>query len=304
MGRLSDLIRRPGPVSHGTPIDAPFTPELAVAAPPPPPEVPAADDGSIPFVEIGGPGPAMFGFASSPDWPAVTVPKIAAIEPLHLEFRASEPAAPSGSLAEELIAFYSPDHRVSRQYLALFHDIASRLPGSAAKTVLLTSSESGSGATTVLLNLAVTAAVHGGGTVLVIDANRERPAVAERMGVRPAPGWSEALAGRTAAAWAIRPTAQERLFALTAGRATLAGVETSAHAILDECRRQYNWIFIDGPAGAVSPELLTLADASVAVYLIERQGRDGDDAAARFRDQLRDGSDKLRGVILTHHAAG
>ena len=104
--------------------------------------------------------------------------------------RSLPPAAPKRGLAPELVAFHAPDQPASARYgdlLASLLEAGRVRPGAACRTLLLTAARSEIGTTTVLLNLAITAARQDL-RVVVVDANLRRPAVADRLGLPPAPG--------------------------------------------------------------------------------------------------------------------
>ena len=74
----------------------------------------------------------------------------------------------------------------------------------AVRTVLVTSSRSREGKTTVAWNLA-SAAASSGLSVVLVEADMRRPALAERYGLEPAPGLADVLRGEVATAAALQP---------------------------------------------------------------------------------------------------
>jgi Mrp family chromosome partitioning ATPase len=177
--------------------------------------------------------------------------------------------------APELVAFHSPDLPVTEPYRNL---LAALLPASGVRqgercpVLVFTASQDGAGATTVLLNIAITAARPGRRRVAVVDANLRRPAVAERLGLEAAPGLREVLQGTATLDQALRPTEQPHLLALPAGLADAGAgtrfVAETTRSLLRHLRQRADLVLIDGPPWDGRPEAALLAAAADAVYLV------------------------------------
>src|SRR5262249_24720304 len=124
------------------------------------------------------------------------------------------PVSTPAGIAPELLAFHNPAHPVSDQYRELLGAILTACPGSA--TTLFTASAAGAGTTTVVLNLALTAA-RPGRRVVVVDVTARRPAVATRLALCDRPGLGEVLAATATLDEALQETEQPGLAALTGG---------------------------------------------------------------------------------------
>ncbi len=283
-------------------VPRPFRPEAE-------PVSPAGDDESVPFIEVGGPRPVAPPAEPCAARPARAAEEIhAADNPLQVRFQPLPPTfAPPlpARFMPELVAFHQPAHRVSEQYRRVFCDITAQSPAASPQVLLFTSPRPRAGTTTVLLNLAVTYARQGTGQLALVDTHFQRPAVAERLGLAPAPGLQELLAGQTCLGDAVRETSQTNLFALTAGAAlggetALLGGETMRQ-LLRELRGRFHWVFVDAPSWAGRPEVVALGAACDAVYLVVPHGQDG---AAEGHDMLRllrrHGA-PLRGLIFTQN---
>ncbi len=128
-------------------------------------------------------------------------------------------------------------------------------------------------------------------------ARLERPAVAERLGLRGRPGLAEVLAGSESLDHALQETGCQNLAALTAGHADHRRPACTADAwrpVLRLLRDRFDLVLID--AGA-DPGLLD--DACDAVYLVVP--RDHAEAPATM-DRLRSLLARevpVRGCILT-----
>lgn len=301
MGRLFEALRQP---------DAARRPSADLAAVPAPAEEKVAE-AEIPYIEVGprhsmeaspdvlASGPAR---RPTPARPAEPVAETHAVfRPLPAGVRQGEAAAP---FASELVAYHNPDLPSAKQYREL---LAALLPaavrsGERCPVLLNTSSQPGIGATTVLLNVAIMAARQGRRRVAVVDANLRRPAVADRLGLPPAPGLREVLRGAADLDEALRPTAQPHLLALTAGLAE-AGVGTrfvaeTMRSLLRQLRQRADLILIDGPAWAGRPEVVALATAVDAVCLVVPENDAETPQSDALLQAIADQGARLAGCIL------
>jgi tyrosine-protein kinase Etk/Wzc len=211
----------------------------------------------MPYIEV---GPRRY-FEASPEvlatMPAPVSPPVEAptsvVRPHNVLLRALPPAVvppAAPRIAPELVAYHSPGEYASERY----HDLLAGLleagqarAGMPCRALLLTAGRSGIGTTTVLLNLAITAARQDH-RVVVLDANLRRAAVADRLGLPPSPGLTEVLAGEMSLVEALRPTAQPNLVILAAGAPTvLLADEASLRMLVGQLTREQDLVLIDGP---------------------------------------------------------
>lgn len=284
MGRILEALmhgaRKPSSGTRAEPL--PVAPAV-----PTPPEIPESDD--IPFVEVGGPGtitngpppePRTFTPAvPNPGKPTVlSPPETASVAPAVMfqpADRASVPLAPAGRrFAAPLIAFHQPDHPVSEQYRALLAGLKRQLRTEGSQVAGLMAPVSGVGATTVLLNLAITQARLDTERVVVVDANLRRPAVAECLGLPAAPGLREVVGRCVPLRRALQATGQLNCWALTAGEPLSSGSRwpcaDALRATLDQLREQFDWVLVDVPSWDGGAELLALAAACDGIFLVLR----------------------------------
>jgi Mrp family chromosome partitioning ATPase len=289
MGKLLDALNRTGP-----------TPAVVPAAPPPPAaDEPPADDepaAGASFIEVG----PRRSIEASPDVLAAAPPPRAPAAPFGVAFR---PAPPSATpFAAALVAAHDPDHAVSGQYRRLLAAVCAAAPPGPPVALLFCGARGGAGATTALLNLAVTAAKLGRRRVLVIDAHLARPAAARLLGVAEAPGLRDALAGALAADEAVRETALPGLFVLPAGGAAEAGprllAETPA-GLVRRLRQRFDLVLIDGPAWDGRPDGAALAAACDAVFLVAPEADADTPALDALCRSVTDRGARLGGCVLT-----
>src|SRR5262249_54479185 len=136
--------------------------------------------------------------------------------PVSLSFQAlAAPLPPWAPVKDrfspQLVTFHQPDHPLSAKYRSLLAELLAPLPTEGSKVLLFTAAAPGAGTSTVLLNLAITAARQGNHRVAVVDADLERPALAERLGLCRVPGLAEVLEGAVSLHRALQATGQENL---------------------------------------------------------------------------------------------
>jgi tyrosine-protein kinase Etk/Wzc len=259
----------------------------------------------ISFVEVGGPNHA---FEASPSvWaaakrakspaeikaPKTLVPRTiplpasklpAGVEPRGVLFQAvpelTLPAHPCRARwGRELVAYHEPDHPVCAQYRGLFSAMNEQVRLGSGKVILLAGVCPGAGTTTVVLNLAAICARQCAGSVVVVDANLQRPAVSHRVGLPVGPGLRDVLSGRFSVARALQNTGHANLLAITAGEAHHHSGPlpraTSLRSMIAQVRRQCHWMFLDGPAWEGGPELAALVACADMVYLVLRPAEVG-----------------------------
>jgi Mrp family chromosome partitioning ATPase len=176
--------------------------------------------------------------------------------------------------APQLVAFHDPHHPVSDQYRALLTEMLAPLHGEGSQILLFAGPTSGTGITTVLLNLAITQANESQKRVLVVDVNLRRPAIAERLGLAEIPGLRDVLARTIFLRRAIKETGIPNLFALTAGESSTPYRDWPAvdalRGTLHQLRNHFDWILVDAPSWDGGPEMVSLSSACDAVFLVLR----------------------------------
>jgi Mrp family chromosome partitioning ATPase len=265
---------RPFPASDG--------PSLSVVTPPPP-EIDSVDDEPpMPFIEVG-PNRSVEGSADVLAYRPIAAAPAAPVAPppessRAVSFRPLNAAAKASvGIAPEVIAFHDPGHAIAGQYRDLLASVlgAARVRGT--PTLFFTGSAAGAGTTTVVLNLAVTAARQGRRVVLV-DANPRRPAVAARVALCDRPGLCEVLAGTATLDEALQETEQPDLSALTGGKpagTALPAAETY-RSLFRQLRLRFDLVLVDGPHWDGRPDVTAPGAACDAAFVVLPAG--GDDA--------------------------
>lgn len=226
-------------------------------------------------------------------------PSSIAFQPVAAAIGAARPR-----FAPELIAFHQPDHALSQQYRGVLDHLVATARSGDARVLLLSGVTAGAGATTVLLNLAITHARDSKQRVLVADTDTQRSTLADKLGMNPVPGLREVLTAMVPLQRAIRGTGEPNLAALTLGedseRSALA--VRSLKTTFQQLRKRFDLILVDGPTWQDGPEMLSLAAACDALFLVLPHSEAGTpETTDLFQTILRQGI-HLRGCLLTQSA--
>jgi capsular exopolysaccharide synthesis family protein len=186
------------------------------------------------------------------------------------------PASSRGA-GNELPAIDEPRSSFTESMRSLRTTLTHPRSGAPPKVILVTSSESGEGKSTVSLNLAaLLAQQHQGGRVLLVDGDLRDPVLHKRLKMNPESGLSTILTGQispTDAKCVTIPVAGvPGLDFLPAGPAPLYPAEIigskQMRQLALEWRRNYDMVVIDGaPLLPVTDSVLlsTIADLSIVV---------------------------------------
>ncbi len=247
------------------PLVRPATPGCGLASAPTfPSESEEEEERDRPFIEVG-PHRSLEGSADVLASPAPSSAHRSAT------FR-EVPIAARSRIAAGVVAFHQPANPISAQYRDLLSAVQGALPSLGPVALPFSGAKVGAGTTTVVLNLAVSAARPGRRRVLVVDGNGRRSVLAARLGLEEAPGLAEVLAGTCPLEKALRSTEQTDLFALPAGLSGGTGplrfqAETIG-SLLRRLRQQFDLVFVDGPVWNGQPEVTSPGRACDAVFLV------------------------------------
>jgi capsular exopolysaccharide synthesis family protein len=144
------------------------------------------------------------------------------------------------------------------------------MPGTSGKTILVTSAEGGEGVSSLAIALAASLA-RAGKRTLLIDTNLRKPVVGTVLELPADRGLSEFLRGEMTAASVIRPAAADRLWVLPAGKPDLKAIQAlsrdSAQTVLDQLRRDYDFVVLDAAPVLPCSDALALATRADVVLM-------------------------------------
>ncbi len=170
-----------------------------------------------------------------------------------------------------------------------------------ARTVLFSSGMPDAGTTSVVLNLAATAAA-AGRSVAVVDANFRRPRIGSILGLdSEAPGLGDLLCEASSIEEVIQTTS-DGISVVPAGTAANRVIERfdgeTAGRSLQAIGERFDVVLIDGPPLVVASESMSIAHAVDATVLVVRAFSEHRGLVARLIRQLSEHSGVLLGVVL------
>jgi polysaccharide biosynthesis transport protein len=180
------------------------------------------------------------------------------------------------------------------------------LGASRPRSIVITASTHGDGATTTAINLAVVAA-ETGLRGLHVEADLRHPSAARYLGLRDVPGLVDAIADRGALADSVQRLSGQAVDVLAAGRPAdpgeLVGSPEMAELVATMLA-DYDFVVFDAAALLTSTDAAVLARHSFGVLVVvdTRQTKRRDLAAAAA-SLHRDGA-PLLGVVLNKTAGG
>ncbi len=208
----------------------------------------------------------------------------------------------------------APVWRNSRPMHAACEGILQRLgwpgpgPDAALRTLGVSSCSLGAGVTTLATHLAVAAAAHERGRVLLVDCNWLRPSAAKLLGVEPAPGLAECLRAEKQASAAVQASAAANLWVLSGGqlRSSPAALYDSAAlaAVVKELAAAYGLVVFDMPAATQASCVAHLARLLDGVLLVLEAGRVRWDSAQRVKELFLAAGARLLGAVLNKQSDG
>jgi len=190
-------------------------------------------------------------------------------------------------------------------------------PGDRPRTILVTSSHSEDGKTTVAWYLA-SAAAAGGLSVALVEADMRRPRIAERYGLRPGPGLAEVLGGTASVADALQgipPTedgdemdaAANRLQTLVAGTPSVDSWVLMQSGVMDRAlkilQQRHDLVVVDTPPIPYVADAVSLLQSVDGVVVVASMSSTKGPEAARLRDQLATFEAPVLGVVANRGSA-
>ena len=170
-----------------------------------------------------------------------------------------------------------------------------------ARTVLFSAGMPDAGTTSVVINLAATAAA-AGRSVAIVDANFRRPRIGSVLGLDAEDrGFGDVLC-EAADVDSVIQTTSDGISVIPVGTTPNRVIERfdgeSAGRALKELGERFDVVLIDGPPIVVASESMSIAHAVDATVLVVRAFSEDRGLVARLIRQLNDHSGVLLGVVL------
>jgi Mrp family chromosome partitioning ATPase/capsular polysaccharide biosynthesis protein len=213
-------------------------------------------------------------------------------------------------------AFEDLPQDVAEAFRMLFVNLR-YVPGRRPRTVLVTSSHSKEGKTTIAWHLA-SAAAAGGLNVVVVEADMRRPQMAKRYGLETGPGLAEVLGGTASVNDALQivggsPADQpddrhpQRLQALVAGTPSVDSWVLMQSGVMDRTLRalmqRHDLVVLDTPPIPYVADAVSLLPSVDGVLVVASMSSTKGPEAARLRDQLATFEAPVLGVVANRGSA-
>lgn len=188
------------------------------------------------------------------------------------------------------------------EYERLKNNILSLNSEGAVKTIMLTSSVSREGCSTVASNLAKTLAKNSSLKVLIIDANLRRPTLHEAFDVENNIGFSDLVLGDTDVGEAVRKTELPNLSLITAGDFSRNPIEVlescKLKALIAKLKDEFDYLIFDSAPINTCPDAAILASQVDGVILVVHAGKTRWEVAQNAKDQLERSHANIIGIVL------
>ncbi|MFM9957388.1 MAG: polysaccharide biosynthesis tyrosine autokinase [Phycisphaerales bacterium] len=208
---------------------------------------------------------------------------------------------PSAPTKIESAVHERPDGIIAESVRQIRANLTKAMQAKGHRTLVVTSGMPGSGASSLISNLA-TSAASVGMSVLVIDANSRRPAQHGIFGVSEAPGLSEVLRGQQPFASCVVTAKRDGISILPAGKDRKGiherfGSREMAQVLAD-AKERFELVLIDTPPSVVANDANTLTGMADAVMLVVRAYAEKRGLVARLRNQLGEHRAEFLGVVV------
>jgi polysaccharide biosynthesis transport protein len=206
-----------------------------------------------------------------------------------------------GAAAPELAVLSSPSSAAAECVRSIRTNLLFMSPEKPLRTILVTSSGTGEGKTTVASALAATMA-NGGSRVLLVDADMRRPRVHKVFGIRTEAGLSSLILGEGSLDAVVVRTDVPNLDVVPCGTVPPNPAEllhTAGFAnLLMEMSRRYDRVVIDSPPAGVVADAIVISTHVDGTLLVLKAGQTSRGAAERTARNLADVKARVFGAVL------
>lgn len=205
-----------------------------------------------------------------------------------------------------VLAFGTDDRMTADAFRELRVNLQSLEVSPGPRVILISSPAAAEGRTTTAVNLAL-ALGEAGRSVVIVDGDLRRPAVAATLGLDAGPGLSAVLSGETELDDALRATRAQLVSALPAGDPPGSPTELLgkdlARRTFENLGDRFDYVVIDSPPLTVKDAGL-LASYAEGVVIVVRYGSSQRRQLSEAVATLRRGGARVIGAVVTRRAAG
>jgi len=168
--------------------------------------------------------------------------------------------------------------------------------------ILVTSSISGEGTSTVARNIALALAQHRNERVLLIDANLRSPSQHQAFGLELPEGLGDILLGPTTLTSAVQEDVVPGLSLLASGQAMESPAQlltvASLHSVIMALLSLYDWVILDSPPATSYPDVATIAGACGGAFLVVEAEKTRQEVVEEAKRVLEVSGVDLLGAVL------
>jgi Mrp family chromosome partitioning ATPase len=217
------------------------------------------------------------------------------------------PGQPGAQPQRARAAAHIPPRPGAEHYDTLLWRLCARRPDALDASFLLGLVGCGrqAGVSTVATNLAIRAADHGLGPVLLVDANVAHPHLHRLWKLKPSAGLADVLAGQAALEACLQTTSVAGLDLLPFGdarRLDQARIDPLRfEGVVSQMREQYSLVICDLPEARDMGHALLLAGVLDGALVVVRSERVGRHAAQQTINRLASDGVNMVGAVITDH---
>lgn len=201
----------------------------------------------------------------------------------------------------EKIVVKKPESAFAESVRTLYSSALLAFSGSKIKTLLITSTESGEGNTTIATCLAKTRAIAGDKT-LIVDLNLRDPNIHSIFGIEKSPGITELLSGNCSLEEVIRTDPETGAHIITVGAACLNPADilmgNNMEVLIPILHESYDLVIIDSPPIMAVPDARLLLDKVDATLFVVRWAQTKRKFVQKALAEAAASRNQLIGVVL------
>jgi capsular exopolysaccharide synthesis family protein len=207
------------------------------------------------------------------------------------------------SLSPYLVFFHEPTGYRAEQLRGLRNKLIAMNPDGSAKTLVVTSTQSGEGKTITAINLAMAFAERERAPVVLLDADMRSPAIGKYMQLNSAVGLSELLLGSGSLDQAIKPSGVRNLDYIGPGNPLAVPSEILTSHRIEELyhllKERYQYVIIDTPAIKPVTDASVLSACADGTLLVVRMLETSKSQSKEAIRTLRELGENLLGTFVT-----
>jgi capsular exopolysaccharide synthesis family protein len=204
-------------------------------------------------------------------------------------------------MLKNLASLKNPKSRTSEAFRTLRTNIQFSSLDKEVKCIVVTSSGSGEGKSTVMSNLAITIA-ESGKKVVLIDCDLRKPSIHKKLGVTNSIGVTNMLVQGVKKEEAIFKTAVNNLFVLTSGPippnpAELLGSKKMQN-IIEDLKTEFDFVLIDAPPVLAVTDAQILSTIADGVIFVASYGEAQKNALVDAKHLIDKVGGKIIGIVF------